>query len=144
MNVTEPIIQAALLEQPTVNSFRSLSRVPSGLWLTGSAGKPKTRNRSCHDSRIRLRLQACRMGTGRSGRHCSRENSPGRGTAVFRQGPESTLSRLHFGTRYMLAYAYRLAQGVGKNHFARNTSSRLSGVPMTATNPLRFEETAGF
>ncbi len=32
----------------------------------------------------------------------------------------------------MLAYAYRLAQGSGKS-FRPNTSSRLSGVPMTAT-----------
>ena len=49
----------------------------------------------------------------------------------FDKDRSQLFSRLH-GTRYMLAYAYRLAQGSGKI-ISPNTSSRLSGVPMTAT-----------
>ena len=47
MNVTEPIIQAALLG--TANREFVPGAFPESfrLWLTGSTGKPKTRNRSC-------------------------------------------------------------------------------------------------
>lgn len=133
MNVTEPIIQAALLG--TANREFVPGAFPESLQtlVDGIHGKAE-------DTESFLYMTAA---SAFAYRRAGWEPAGAEGIVPVKTAPEEELpyfdkdrsqlfSRLH-GTRYMLAYAYRLAQGSWEKSFRPNTSSRLSGVPMTAT-----------
>ena len=130
MNVTEPIIQAALLG--TANREFVPGAFPESLQtlVDGIRGKAE-------DTESFLYMTAA---SAFAYRRAGWEPAGAEGIVPVKTAPEEELpyfdkdrsqlfSRLH-GTRYMLPTVWRRGR---EKSFRPNTSSRLSGVPMTAT-----------
>ena len=139
MNVTEPIIQAALLG--TANREFVPGAFPESLQtlVDGIHGKAE-------DTESFLYMTAA---SAFAYRRAGWEPAGAEGIVPVKTAPEEELpyfdkdrsqlfSRLH-GTRYMLAYAYRLAQGSGKI-ISPEYLQPLIRRAYDRNNPLRFEE----
>ena len=139
MNVTEPIIQAALLG--TANREFAPEAFPESLQTLVDRIREKA-----EDTESFLYMTAASVF---AYRRAGWEPSGAEGIVPVGTAPEEELpyfgkdqsqlfSRLH-GTRYMLAYAYRLVQGAGKI-ISPEYLQPLIRRAYDRNNPLRFEE----